>query len=78
MAGSDSADGTRLRTFNELVHRVAEHLAHHLAGDRDRYPDSVFLQILADTAEYGQCSEDLRIAFEQANLALRPRRLRKV
>jgi hypothetical protein len=68
-AGTESADGARLRTFNELQHRIAAQLVNHIAGRRG-YPDRTFLQILSETAEHGQCAEDLRIAFEQATKKL--------
>lgn len=72
--GTDSADGARLRTFNELSHRVAGQLISHLTHSRDRYPDRVFLQILIDIARHGRCSDDLRLAFEHASRAMRSRR----
>ena len=68
-AGTESADGARLRTFNELQHRIATQLVNHIVGRRG-YPDRTFLQILSETAEHGHCADDLRIAFEQATRKL--------
>jgi hypothetical protein len=54
----------RLRAFNELLHLVTGHLMHILAHDSKRYPDDVFMSILFEEAEIGECEPDLVQAFD--------------
>ena len=62
----DGGDAVKLRSFNELQHRLAGHLWSLLACSPDRYPDDVLFTILLETADAGKCADDLGIAFDNA------------
>jgi hypothetical protein len=50
--GTDGvAEPSRLREFNEFLHRVTFQLTHMLSGTPERYPDAVFAEIVWDFAE---------------------------
>jgi hypothetical protein len=51
----------RLRSLNEIVHRIAAQLSSLVGGTRDRYPDQVFANVLLDEIE--SSSEDAHRAF---------------
>ena len=42
------ANSTKLRAYNEALHRVSGQLLKLVTGDEDRYPDIVFGNILVD------------------------------
>ena len=62
----DSQAATKLRAFNELQHTITGRLAHLTAEDDRRYPDDVFLDVLFEKSEMGQCQSNLLWAFENA------------
>ena len=70
-AGKGTADGRRLRVFNELSNRIAARLADALSGTGSgQYPEDVFVQMLVEVADQGHLTDDLQIAFERASAAL--------
>ena len=61
---SDDIARQRLRGINELLHIVSSQLMHTVADNIKRYPDDVFLDILFEKAEMGQCEGDLLQALQ--------------
>ena len=57
----DVADPPTLRRLNEVLHRVAGHIRHLLAGDTARCPDDVFVGTILAAGQL-----DLTGLFEEA------------
>lgn len=63
LTGSHEQTAHLLTAHNELQHRIVGQLVHLLEGDKMRYPDDVFVNILFDMAEGAGCLERLEGAF---------------
>lgn len=63
---SNSEATEKLRVLNELQHIITGQLAHLLAGESDRYPDDVFINILYEQSRRADCEVDLSCAFKRA------------
>lgn len=55
----DVADGRRLRSFNELLHRITGQLASMIEENPRRYPDDVFAEILWESMSELKCEKNL-------------------
>jgi hypothetical protein len=62
-------DPKRLRTVNEVQHRVSGHAMALLKDDPDRYPDDVLVRIFLDDKSESERA-DIAWAFEDARAAL--------
>ncbi len=62
----------RLHALNELLHVVTGQLMHMVAGDANRYPDNVFMDILREKAQIGHCEADLLQALQWSKSAKFP------
>lgn len=63
-------DAKRLRTINELQHRVSGHALALLKGSAERYPDSVLMSIFLDDKSEAERA-GIVWAFENARESLR-------
>lgn len=63
-------DPKRLRTLNEIQHRVSGHALALLHGQPDRYPDDVLIRIFLDDKPESERA-GIAWAFENAREALR-------
>jgi len=61
---NDDSARKKLCGLNELLHVVTGQLMHMVSEDAKRYPDDVFMDILIEKAQMGQCEVDLGQAFE--------------
>jgi hypothetical protein len=52
---NDEMARRKLHGLNELLHVVTGQLMHLVSEDAMRYPDDVFLDILVEKAQIGQC-----------------------
>lgn len=67
---TDDAESLKALTlFNELQHQITGFLEQLAAGDEERYPEDVFIQVLEQKAQAGGRAPELQWAFERA---LRP------
>jgi hypothetical protein len=64
------ADPKRLRTINEVQHRVCGHALALLRGGSERYPDEVLVSIFLDDKSEAERAR-IAWAFENAREALR-------
>lgn len=69
---NDDLARKKLRGLNELLHVVTGQLMHMVSEDAERYPDDVFMDILVEKAQVGQCEGDLVQAFEWSSSANLP------
>ncbi len=68
----------RLRSFNELQHRVTGHLRDLLNGNRDRYPDEVICGVILEGVKELNAEAALRHSLQERSNENRPRRSRAV
>ncbi len=61
---SDDLARQRLRGLNELLHVVTSQVRHLVWEDTNRYPDDVFMDILVEKAQMGNCEGDFLQAFQ--------------
>ncbi len=61
---------SRLMGGNELQHHLSSQARHHIEQDTERYPDDVFIRILADKAQHyglsGHFADALSRCLEKA------------
>src|SRR5262249_16912237 len=69
---NDSTGRKRLGCLNEVLHVATGQLIHLVTEDANRYPDDVFIAILFEKAQMGQCERDLVQAFEWSRSANLP------
>jgi hypothetical protein len=69
---NDDLARKKLCGLNELLHVVTSQLMHMVSEDTKRYPDDVFMDILIEKAQMGQCEGDLVRAFEWSSSANLP------
>lgn len=63
---ADLADPARVRTLNEIQHRVTGHLAALLHGNAARYPDEVLVRVVLDHPGDPGLERRLGAAFARA------------
>lgn len=56
---------SRLNALNEVQHQIAGQLTHMVRGDTNRYPDTVFAEILLKLAQTADCERDIVIVVER-------------
>jgi hypothetical protein len=69
---NDDLARRKFRGLNEVLHVVTGQLMHMVLEDAKRYPDDVFMDILVEKAQMGQCEGELVQAFEWSSSAHLP------